>query len=155
LADGKLILATCRNNNDPEPAKKRFLIHVFESVDQGLSWQEINKTPLYGKEPSLTVLPDGTLVMSAQKGYFGPGSKTKEAINLARSTDGGQTWERYDLPGAAYPRNMIVEADGSLLFVRAVNSDWRRENLIMPQSNGRAIDSAPARGVKNQPHFQG
>ncbi len=124
VAEGKLFLATCRNNNDPEPTKKRFLIHVFESVDQGQSWQEINKTPLYGKEPSLTALPDGTLVMSAQKGYFGPGSKTKEAINLARSSDGGQTWERYDLPGADYPRNMIVEPDGSLLFVRAVNSDW-------------------------------
>jgi hypothetical protein len=124
LPDGKLILATCRNNNDPDPAKKRFLIHVFESVDLGLSWQEINETPLFGKEPSLTALPDGTLVMSAQKGYFGPGSKTTEAINLARSTDGGQTWERYDLPGADYPRNMIVEPDDTLLFVRAVNSDW-------------------------------
>ena len=190
LADGKLILATCRNNNDPEPTKKRFLIHIFESMDRGLSWTEINKTPLYGKEPSLTSMPDGTLVMSAQKGYFGPGSKVNEVINLARSTDGGRTWERYDLPGADYPRkiigetplsgkepsltalpdgsvvlsaqkgyfgpgtkykeeinlarstdggrtwersvlrgsdlprNMIVEPDGSLLFVRAVKSDW-------------------------------
>ena len=124
LADGKLILATCRNNNDPEPTKKRFLIHIFESMDRGLNWAEINKTPLYGKEPSLTSMPDGTLVMSAQKGYFGPGSKVNEVINLARSTDGGRTWERYDLPGADYPRNMIVEPDGSLLFVRAVKSDW-------------------------------
>ena len=124
LPDGRLILATCRNNNDPDPAKKRFLIHVFESADLGLSWQEINETPLFGKEPSLTALPDGTLVMTAQKGYFGLGSKYKEVINLARSTDGGKTWEQYDLAGADYPRNMIVEPNGTLLFVRAVNSDW-------------------------------
>ena len=95
-----------------------------ESEEVGVSWKEINKTPLFGKEPSLTALPSGTLVMSAQKGYFGPGSKAKESINIARSTDGGRTWELYDLPGADYPRNMIVERDGSLLFVRAVKSDW-------------------------------
>ena len=104
--------------------KKRFLIHVYQSADQGLTWEEINETLLFGKEPSLTAMPDGMLVMSAQKGYFGPGSEYKEAINMARSTDGGRTWELYDLPGADYPRNMIVERDGSLLFVRAVKSDW-------------------------------
>jgi len=124
LPNGKLVLATCRNNNDSDPTKKRFLIHVYESADQGLTWQEINETPLFGKEPSLTVLPNSILVMSAQKGYFGPGSKYKESINMARSSDGGRTWELYDLPGADYPRNMIVEKDGTLLFVRAVKSDW-------------------------------
>lgn len=124
LPNAKLVLAACRNNNDPDPTKKRFLIHVYQSADQGLTWEEINETPLFGKEPSLTAMPDGMLVMSAQKGYFGPGSKYKEAINMARSTDGGKTWELYDLPGADYPRNMIAEKDGSLLFVRAVKSDW-------------------------------
>ena len=124
LPNGKLVLATCRNNNDPVATKKRFLIHVYESPDLGLSWKEINKTPLFGKEPSLSAMANGTLVMSAQRGYFGPGSKSKESINMARSTDGGRTWETYNLPGADYPRNMIVEPDGGLLFVRAVKSDW-------------------------------
>lgn len=124
LPNGKLVLATCRNNNDPEPTKKRFLIHVYESADQGLTWREINKTPLFGKEPSLIALATGTLVMSAQKGYFGPGSKKGKSINMARSMDGGRTWELYDLSGNDYPRNMIVDRNGSLLFVRAVKSDW-------------------------------
>lgn len=124
LPDGKLVLATCRNNNDAYPTKKRFLICVYQSADQGLTWETINKTPLFDKEPSLTALPDGTLVMSAQKGCFGPGSQAKEAINMACSKDGGRTWELDDLPGADYPRNMIVEKDGSLLFVRTVKSDW-------------------------------
>jgi hypothetical protein len=124
LPNGKLVLATCRNNNDPVATKKRFLIHVYESPDLGLTWKEINKTPLFGKEPSLSVMANGTLVMSAQRGYFGPGSKARESINMARSSDGGRTWDVYSLPGADYPRNMIAEADGSLLFVRAVKSDW-------------------------------
>ena len=124
LPNGKLVLATCRNNNDPEPTKKRFLIHVFESADLGLTWKEINKTPLFGKEPSLTAMPNGTLVLSAQRGYFGPGSEVEKSINMARSSDGGRTWERYYLPGADYPRNMIVRQDGSLLFARALKSDW-------------------------------
>ena len=124
LADGKLVLATCRNNNDPEPTKKRFLIHVYESSDGGLRWNKINQTPLFGKEPSLIAMLDGTLVLSAQRGYFGPGSKAGESINLARSSDGGRTWETYTLAGADYPRNMIARQDGSLIFIRAAKSDW-------------------------------
>ncbi|MCH2125861.1 MAG: glycoside hydrolase [Pirellulaceae bacterium] len=124
LPDGKLVLATCRNNQDADPTKNRFLIHVYESADQGLSWAEINQTPLFGKEPSLTALSNGTLVMAAQKGYFGPGTKYKEAINMARSRDGGKTWERYELAGADYPRNMIADPEGGVFFVRAWKSAW-------------------------------
>ncbi|MEE3370425.1 MAG: sialidase family protein [Planctomycetota bacterium] len=124
LADGKLVLATCRNNNDSDPTKKRFLIHVYQSQDGGLHWDKINQTPLFGKEPSLTAMANGTLVLSAQRGYFGPGSKADESINMARSRDGGHTWERYTLPGADYPRNMIARQDGSLYFIRAAKSDW-------------------------------
>ena len=124
LPGGKLVLATCRNNNDSDPTKKRFLIHVFESADLGLSWTEINTTPLFGKEPSLTAMPGGMLVLSAQRGYFGPGSKRGESINMARSSDGGRTWESYALVGNDYPRNMISRQDGSLLFIRAAKSDW-------------------------------
>ena len=52
----------------------------------------IGETPLSGKEPGLTTLPDGLVALSAQKGYFGPGTKYKQEINLARSQDGGKTW---------------------------------------------------------------
>jgi hypothetical protein len=132
LKDGKLLLATCKNNNDEDRTKKKFDIFVYVSSDNGESWKVIGETPLSGKEPSLTTLPDGSVVLSAQKGYFGPGTKYKEEINLARSTDGGRTWEKSVLPGSDYPRNMIVEKDGSLLFVRAAKFDWTRANKGSP-----------------------
>ena len=109
LPNGKLVLATCRNNNDADPTKKRFLIHVYESADLGLTWKEINKTPLFGKEPSLSAMANGTLVMSAQRGYFGPGSKSKESINMARSTDGGRTWVELT-KGLPSPFEAAIEA---------------------------------------------
>ncbi len=124
LKDGRLVLTTCRDNYEVDAKKRRFAIHVYQSADTGLTWKLINQTPLFGKEPSLTVLPDGWLVLTAQKTYRGPGSRAHEAINVARSGDGGRTWKTNDLDGTDYPRNMIVERDGSLLFVRALKSDW-------------------------------
>jgi photosystem II stability/assembly factor-like uncharacterized protein len=132
MKDGRLVLAACRDNNDTDPAKRRFSIFVYESTDTGLHWKQINKTPLFGKEPSLTVLPDGWLVMTAQKTYRGPGSRAGEAINLARSADGGKTWKTGDLDGTDYPRNVIVEPDGSLLLIRAEKSDWSGKNQGSP-----------------------
>ena len=39
---------------------------MFESRDDGESWREIGESPLGGKEPSLTVLPDGALVLTSE-----------------------------------------------------------------------------------------
>jgi hypothetical protein len=138
LPDGKLVLAVCRDNNESDPAKRRFLISVYESLDVGLSWQEIGQTPLFGKEPALAALPDGTLVMMAQGGYFGPGAKQDEHP-LARSEDGGRTWEVSIHKGEDYPRNFIVEPDGSLLMITAIKPDWYSEghgrpNLLLSRS---------------------
>ena len=138
LPDGKLILAVCRDNNETDPSKRRFLIFVYESSDVGLTWREIGKTPLFGKEPALTALADGTLVMIAQGGYFGPGAKQDEQP-LARSEDGGRTWEVSIHKGEDYPRNFIVEPDGSLLMITAIKPDWYSEghgspNLLLSRS---------------------
>ncbi len=131
LPKGSLVLAVCHSNHAKDPARRRFLIAVYESADQGLTWQEIGKTPLFGKEPSLTALPDGSLVLSAQKDYFGPGAKLDE-IYIARSADGGRTWETQTLPGSDYPRNMIVEPDGTLLMIRALESGWSSKGKGSP-----------------------
>lgn len=132
LENGKLLIAVCRNNNDPDATKKQFLIFVYESQDDGLTWQEISQTPLFGKEPSLTTLPDGSVLMTAQKGYFGPGAKLDE-IPISRSNDGGRTWETQFLPGDDYPRNLIVEPDSSVLMIRALKSDWARKGDGSPK----------------------
>ncbi len=110
LPDGKLVLAACRREN----AAPQFAIHVYQSADQGLTWQEVGETPLTGKEPSLTALPGGGLILTAQA------PKTL----VARSSDGGRTWETGSVPGADYPRNLIVQPDGSVLMVRAKSPDW-------------------------------
>ena len=132
MKDGRLVLAACRDNYEKDPAKRRFSIFVYESRDTGLNWKRINQTPLFGKEPSLTVLPDGWLVLTAQMTYRGPGSRAGVAINLARSSDGGTTWQTGELDGTDYPRNVIVEADGSLLMIRALKSDWSGKNQGSP-----------------------
>src|SRR5207302_430308 len=93
LGNGKLVLAVCRSAWQGG-GKDRFDIFVYNSSDQGLTWQEIGQTPLDGKEPSLTTLPNGTLVMTAEKGYYGPGAKVDE-MPVSRSTDGGRTWETH------------------------------------------------------------
>ena len=141
LPDGQLVLAVCRDNNEEEPTRRRFHIFVYESLDGGLKWQEIGQTPLFGKEPCLTALPDGTLVLMAQGGYFGPGARQDEHP-LSRSQDGGRTWETTVHKGADYPRSLVVEPDGSLLMVTAAKPDWHNEghgspNLLL----GRSADS--------------
>jgi hypothetical protein len=114
LPDGTLVLATCRRERPDSPTLQ---IHIYRSTDLGLTWKEIGQTPLYGKEPSLTVLGNGSLILTAQK----LGAKD---IHLCRSSDGGRTWTTGTLPGADYPRNLIVESDGSVLMIRAPNSAW-------------------------------
>ena len=132
LQDERLLVAVCRDNNEEDPTKRQFLIFVYESPDEGLTWTEIGQTPLFGKEPSLTALPDGSVVMTAQKGYFGPGAKLDE-IPISRSADGGRTWETRMMPGDDYPRNLIVEPDGSVLMVRALKSDWAQKGEGSPK----------------------
>lgn len=142
LPNGKLVIAVCRNENDPDPARQRFGIFVYESRDEGLTWQEIGETPLYGKEPSLTALPDGGLVLTGHNtGYSGPDAK-RDSIPVSRSEDGGRTWETIQVPGSDYPRNLIVEADGSLLMVRALMSDWNLQGTGSPNLQlGRSKDN--------------
>lgn len=146
LPSGKLLIAVCRDNNEKDPTKRKFHISVYESQDQGLTWQEIGETPLFGKEPSLTALSDNTIVMTAQGGYFGPGRNLDENP-ISLSEDGGRTWETKMIPGADYPRNLIVESDGSLLMIRALKSDWGQTDggnpnlqLCRSKDNGKIWD---------------
>jgi hypothetical protein len=137
LPGGKLVLAACCDNHEKDSAKRAFLIDVYESADEGLTWQKIGRSPLFGKEPSLASLPDGSLVLSVQE--FGPGA-TRETLPISRSTDGGRTWETFNLEGGAYPRNLIVEPDGTLLMVRGGDSGAVRERLYSHLELGRSQD---------------
>ena len=115
--DGHLVLAACRRRT----AAGLFAIHIYESRDRGLTWHAINRTELFGKEMSLTAVPDGSLLMTVESKAF-LDDPTQMAIY--RSEDGGIHWERLIIDGQQIPRNLIVEQDGSLLMVRALRSAY-------------------------------
>ena len=138
LPDGKLLIAVCRQNPDPKSpsGKGPFRIYVYESTDEGLSWTEIAEPGMCGKEPSITTLPDGAVLMTAQNADF-TGDASQRGMYCARSEDAGKTWQVAQIEGARYPRNVIVEKDGSLLFMRPTGApDWDLQ-LVRSTDGGR------------------
>ncbi len=110
LSSGKLVMAVATMKNALDP------IYIYESSDVGLSWQAIGEIFVgenSEEEPSLTALPDDSLLLTA------PNTK-RTSIVMCRSTDQGRTWQTDTMDGSDCPRNIIVEADGSLLMVRAL-----------------------------------
>jgi hypothetical protein len=152
MADGKLILAVCRNNNETDPAKRRFDISIYESADRGETWRQIGQTPLFGKEPCLACLPDGTLILTAQGGGPGAGIQlAPDAQIFSRSLDGGRTWEASLYKAWDYPRSLVVEPDGTLLVITAKKPGWgpppvsdESPNLLLGRSRdgGKTWDSS-------------
>lgn len=120
LPDGTLIASPCRATGTPGIMQ----IHVYESKDQGLTWNEIGERVPLGKEPALACLPDGTLLMTAQ--MLGGPDVDKARLPISRSTDSGRTWETVYVDTPDLPRNLLVEADGSVLIVHAEGpADYR------------------------------
>ncbi len=137
LSDGKLVLAVATRKKTLDP------VYIYESSDVGLTWGEIAQI-LPGedssREMSLTALPDDSLLLTAQSAV---GVEEGKRIPLCRSTDGGHTWETDSIEGDDYPRNVIVEADGSLLMVRALEK--MREDI----SDETVAIAIPVKGGPN------
>ncbi|MFH0963526.1 MAG: LamG-like jellyroll fold domain-containing protein [Planctomycetota bacterium] len=132
MGDGRLVLAACREEAHPtKPSKTAFQIYVYESVDEGVTWKEIAKPGIMGKEPSLDVLPDGALFLIAQDADF---TEERRHPYAARSADGGRTWEFERVEGIAYPRQVVIERDGTILF--AMYDGWNLK-LARSQDAGR------------------
>ena len=135
LGDGKLLAAVCRAAPHPkDTAKTVHHMYVYESLDTGLTWTEICEPGMFGKEPSLTALPDGSVLMTAQNSDFML-DESQRGMYLARSEDGGRTWDDGTLPGARYPRNVVVEENGSLLLLRPT-PEWNLQ-LCRSEDAGR------------------
>ena len=137
LTDGKLVIAVARKKRLDVP------LVIYESSDVGLTWQEIAQI-IPGdddaREMSVTALPDDSLLLTACNTA---GVDRKHRIAICRSTDGGHTWEADSIEGDDYPRNVIVEADGSLLMVRALE---RMQEDISDETVAIAI---PVKGGPN------
>lgn len=126
MPDGTLVAAACRVNRDS--AEVVFNIHVYCSRDNGDTWEKRNRTTLFGKEPALACLPDGTLLLTSQAaGIYDAGAVR---LPVYRSADDGVTWEVNYIEGNRdYPRNILVNPDGSALIVRAKDFRyWFEEN---------------------------
>ena len=135
LHDGRLLLAVCRAPESP--------IFIYESTDDGLTWRELAKPDVIGKEASLTTLPDGSILMTAQSAEFSKPLSQRGMI-CARSEDDGRTWKVSRLPGERYPRNVIVEGDGSLVFLRpAQGPEWKLQ-LCRSRNGGRTWEFSEA-----------
>lgn len=140
--DATFVIAVCAF--DPEyhtsPDHRKFDIVVYESKDAGLTWIEIARPGILGKEPSLTVCLDGALLLTAQGADYRPNAH-KNGTYLCRSTDGGRTWEIAQDPRVRYPRNVFVEDTGELLFL-APGHDITESRLHVCRSSdhGRTWD---------------
>lgn len=116
LKDNSLVCCPCVAVRGEGPYDVEFFIYVYKSTDNGKNWVKINKTELMGKEPAMITCPDGTLVMTAQPIVDG---EMGYNLPVYRSEDGGTTWETNYISGNRdYPRNLFLDNDGSICFMR-------------------------------------
>ena len=124
MPDGELLLAAF-HQHQREGNKILEQTLLFRSPDGGRSWSQPQKLDLLGREPYLTILPDGTMFITGhllaqdvrnQWGYT--------CGFVHRSTDRGQTWQTTRIeseaikPGASNhsTRNVLQLSDGTLLL---------------------------------------
>ncbi len=136
LPDGSLLASPvdtlAPKVESPFPSRIDEKIHpvkLHKSTDGGRSWQAMERTPLAGKEGSLTCLDDGVLLF------------TSESLDgVCFSDDGGKTWEAVDFnthlddqyQGVSAVRAPIVHPDGTISFVRCVGTN-ESVQTITPQ----------------------
>jgi hypothetical protein len=132
---------------------KKFTTFLLTSIDRGKTWRsseiaEPSDAP-WGKdgpcEPALLVLPDQTLLAVMRTDGAGAndfsGRRGLGPMLLARSRDGGQTWEKSRMPApGVMPKLLRMESGvlvcafgrpgNSLLFSTDDGRTWGRETVI-------------------------
>lgn len=123
MPDGELLL-TAFHQHKREDNKVLEQTLLFRSRDGGKSWSPPEKLDLLGREPYLTVLPDGTvfitghLLANDQRNRWG-----YTCGFLHRSTDRGKTWDSIRIESEAIKpgsgnhstRNVLRLSDGTLV----------------------------------------
>ncbi|MBI5630428.1 MAG: hypothetical protein HY921_06040 [Elusimicrobia bacterium] len=124
LPNGELLLANFRGYWD-ESGRYLEDIFLFRSWDGGKTWSAGQNAGLLGREPYLTVLSDGTLLMTTH--FLSDDYRNAEGFtysHLYRSTDGGRTWLARRIGPEGFPeraitltsRNVLEMPDSSLLM---------------------------------------
>ncbi|MFH0964040.1 MAG: sialidase family protein [Planctomycetota bacterium] len=91
-------------------------IKLLSSSDRGETWDPLPTAgaALVGREPRLTVLRDGTLLLTTAH---------KQSVRVYQSCDAGSTWSSTDLPDDLRPcRNVLENDDGSLHMLASKGS---------------------------------
>jgi len=83
---------------------------------------------------TLNAMPDVSLLMTVESKAFVDDVTQKV---LYRSTDNGRHWQAHTIDGPVAARNIIVEADGSLLMMRTLRSAYLK---YLYESVGKPYD---------------
>jgi len=124
MPDGELLL-TAFHPHKREGGKVMEQMLLFRSKDGGKTWSQPEKLDLLGREPYLTVLPDGTIFITVH--LLAQDVRNRWGYTcgfLHRSTDRGRTWESIRVESEGIKpkasnhttRNVLRLADGTLLL---------------------------------------
>ena len=128
MPDGEMLLTAFHTDSHKDPENYREDILLFRSPDSGRSWSAVDnlgkRVNLLGREPYLTILRDGTILITC---HFLPNEERNDlgytANYLHRSADGGKTWTTVEMRSDRMPdrteygttRNILELADGTLV----------------------------------------
>jgi len=107
---------------DPIPPEDRGQIFLYESFDDGESWEKLSRLPLPEgtaegniHEPHIVELPNGELV-AALRGQNSPAVYRNFSMFFLNSTDGGRSWSTprsCEISGS--PPHLLLTSDGSVI----------------------------------------
>ena len=113
--------ASFPEDGDTVPPEDRDRIFLYESFDDGLTWQMLSKLPLDDTascfslhEPHVVELPSGELIAAIRA--EDDASVGRFSIYFMSSTDGGKSWSRpwaFDRIGS--PPHLLLRRDGSVV----------------------------------------
>ena len=130
LPDGTLLLMAFHMHavEGAGGCAQRVETFLYRSSDGGRSWSERRVLELPGVEPYMSILHDGTVIVTSHVLAFDVSNEVGQGYsNIHRSSDGGITWDTTpilppDLPGAApngftlTSRNALELADGTVIL---------------------------------------
>lgn len=148
MPDGELLLTAFHQYPRAEGKVMEQML-LLRSRDGGRTWSEPEKLDLLGREPYLTILPDGTIFITGhllaqdERNVWG-----YTCGFLHRSTDRGKTWHSLRIeseqlkPGASNhsTRNVLQLPDGTLLLGVDFDGGGGPYFMWRSQDGGRSWD---------------